>query len=216
MARRRRTEPNTPEATPASAPIEGFPASSSMTLSDEGDPSDSQSEIKADAAPAAPEVREIKPKLSIPMNSDGSIDLEGMRDSTKQRLFSAVQRLRAEAPEAGLPQPIEVPGTIIEQAYALLGGIEGFLIGRAFKVPPEMTGPLFAYSEPELKLLVPMSQKALAEWNIPAIPYPHTIALGCVLVKVTMAKIVALKRMMAENPQFQQRVNGADHTAHVA
>lgn len=138
-----------------------------------------------------PSQQKIKPKISIPINDDGSFDFTSMREATKERLRAAV----ASSPSLFPSGPAEVmafPPAVIYAMYGGVGAIEAMLAQRFGKIPKQIADQVFAYTPQELELLYPPTAKVLqkyaAEWMI---KYQDEIALATLLTSMTVAKVNA-------------------------
>lgn len=135
--------------------------------------------------------QKVKPKISIPINEDGSFDFTSMRDATKERLRAAV----ASSPSLFPSGPAEVmmfPPQVINVMYGAIGATESMLAQRMGKIPKPIADQVFSYTPQELELLYPPTAKVLqkyaSEWMI---KYQDEIALATLLTSMTVAKVNA-------------------------
>ena len=210
MRRSKKPPLDTTDASPASSePQSSAPAGASALADEQVAESITQS--------AATPTRELKPKLSIPLNPDGTFDIEGMRQITREKLFSGIDALRVSGAigETGAIEQTDIPRGLVNGLYGILGGIETMIARRAApNVPEAQVKALFSYSQKELDVLYPCTNAVLKKYDLlVSFKYKEELELGMILVEIHMAKIHALRewqaQAMANSPQPESHVNGA-------
>ena len=166
---------------------------------------------------AAAPTRELKLKLSIPLNPDGTFDIQAMRQVTREKLFSGIDALHASGAigETGAVEQPDIPRGLVDGAYGILGGIETMIARRAApNVPEAQIKALFYYSQKELDALYPRTNAILKKYDLfVGFKYKEELELAMVLVGIHMAKIQALREWQAQavatSSQPESHVNGA-------
>jgi hypothetical protein len=150
-------------------------------------------------------------RIAIPLRNDGSIDLDSMRESTKEKLRAAIGATPGMGSGGSAPAQVAVfPPQMVFALYGAMGAAESLVAQRVGKVPREIADRVFTYSPQEMELLVPPTsrvlQKYAAEWMI---KYQDEIALAVLLTSVTMAKVNACimlqKASQANSPEIPKK-----------
>ena len=104
--------------------------------------------------------------LRLPLNADGKVDVERLRDKTKESLIAVIKdeqlKLALGIGEPGAPA-IEFDPKLIGAGYDWLGGLEAMLMQLWLRIPAEQARQIWAYTEQEKALLIPASQAVLAK-----------------------------------------------------
>lgn len=104
--------------------------------------------------------------LRLPLNADGKVDVERLRDKSKQTLTDVLKdeqlKLALGIGEAGAPA-IEFDPKLIAAAYDWLGGLEAMMIQLWLRVPAEQAKEIWIYTQQDKALLVPATQAVLAK-----------------------------------------------------
>lgn len=151
-------------------------------------------EVEKPENPVIQEEREtrFKPKISLPINEDGSFDFSTMREATKERLRAAVASSPSLFPSSAPSEVMLFPPQVIAVMYGAIGATESMLAQRMGKIPKQIADSVFTYTPQELELLYPPTarvlQKYASEWMI---KYQDEIALATLLVSMTVAKVNA-------------------------
>lgn len=132
-----------------------------------------------------------KPKISIPINEDGSFDFSTIREATKERLRVAVAATPSLFPSVSA-ETVLFPPQVIHAMYGAIGAVESMLAQRMGKIPKPIADQCFAYTSNELELLYPPTAKVLqkyaSEWMI---KYQDEIALATLITTMTITKVNA-------------------------
>lgn len=152
----------------------------------------------------------FKAKIAVPLNDDGSFDLDGMREKTREKLKHAIGSTPGLREESGTP-PVEVqvfPPQVVWAMYGALGAFEAMLAQRALKIPKNVADKVFMYTPEEMHLLTPPTVRVLskyaADWMI---KYQDEIALATLLTSITVAKVNAAMQLsrVTEMPKKEEK-----------
>lgn len=185
-SRKAAPDPVNPEA---AAPESDFSLSSGdgMVLRDDG----------AGAAAA----REVKARLSVTLNADGSLDLGSMRDKSKEALKRALSDA-AVLPALGLGMahaaPDLLPAAAVAPLYAILGRIEALIAARVYKLPAERLQSIFAYTPAQLDMLCPPTARIVSKYGgMVLAKYQDEFTLALALLQCTQEQIAAVQQLAA-------------------
>ncbi len=142
--------------------------------------------------PPKPE-REEYPKLVIPMLPNGAFHLEGMRESTQQKLFAATALL----PKPEVVAPMSIPDGVVAGIYAILGAAESALAQRT-GIPAKDANAIFKYGAADLEMLSEPTKKVLAKHAGSLNRFPEETELLLALAAVHMSKLQALQQVRAD------------------
>jgi hypothetical protein len=132
-------------------------------------------------------------KLQVALKDDGSIDLDSMRDSTKEKLRQAISSTPGVMPASvASSSTMLFPPQVILAMYGMLGTAEAMIAQYVGKIPKEIADRVFIYTPEEIAALTPVTsrvlQKYAADWLI---KYADEIALGTMLTTMTVQKVSA-------------------------
>jgi|SRR5579859_1963651 len=170
----------------------------------------SKKSAPAEATPE-PQIEEVPKgeRFSFPLTPEGKIDFSSMRDKSREKMKSLLsdpevaQILGGSASPAAEVQMFHP--AIVSGLYDMVGVMEATMLPMFFpKVPPEIFKQVFTYTPQEKELLIPPTTRVLnkyaASWMI---KYQDEIALGTLLVSMTVAKVnaaVMLSKMQQAAP----------------
>ena len=104
--------------------------------------------------------------LRLPLNADGKVDVERLRDKSKQTLTDVLKdeqlKLALGIGEPGAPA-IEFDPKLIGAAYDWLAGLEAMLMQLWLHIPAGQAREIWTYTEADKALLVPSTQAVLAK-----------------------------------------------------
>lgn len=148
-------------------------------------------------------------KLQVALKEDGSIDLDSMRDSTKEKLRQALSATPGIYPDGAAKSEVQTQifhPTMVAGMYSMLGAVEAMALSNLFKVPAPIARQVFTYSAEEIVALTPPTVRVLnkyaTEWMV---KYQDEIALASMLVAMTVTKVQSALVLT----KMQQNVNGA-------
>lgn len=144
--------------------------------------------------------QKVGQKLIIPLKEDGTVDLERMRESTKQRLFQAVAGLEAQA-EEDLAEQARALKAVVPAIYKVLGTIEGLVASWVTKVPREEAIRIFDYGPGEIQALSEPTANILAKHASNIAAYKDEISLALILTAIHQEKIAAIMELKKEYVQ---------------
>lgn len=143
--------------------------------------------------PVSSEVSEDKKSrkvLTIPLNDDGTANLEGMRDSTNEKLRKAL----------GVESISATPTFSVEDVsflYDGLGGIESWFFVKFFGVPQDLAN-VFLYTPQDKEALGPPTAKLAAKYLPAMYKYKDEAALVMALYAIHQAKLNFVKGEIAK------------------
>jgi len=145
--------------------------------------------------PPAPEKEKTDyPKLVIPMLPNGAFHLDGLRESTRDRVLTAAALLPK--PEAPM-KDMDIPDGVVAGIYAILGAAESALAQRT-GIPPEQANAIFRYGSQELAMLSGPTKKVIAKHGGKLNRWPEETELLLALAAVHMSKLQALQAVRAK------------------
>lgn len=104
-------------------------------------------------------------RLSVPLNSDGTIDFSRLRGDAKQQLAEALRHpSTAETLLGKEPEPI-FSDSDIASLFAGVSQIEQMLAKLLMRVPADIAAEAFAYTPTDLMLLTPPTQNILSKYS---------------------------------------------------
>lgn len=150
-----------------------------------------------------------KEKIIVTLRADGSVDLEAMRDKTRDRLKAAILRSGdALYPAKNLPVT-RFPEEAVYALYGILGMVEA--TAAAAKFGPEV-GSVFQYNKQELNLLMEPTQAVLAKHLDKFTRFQEESTLVLVLAQIHFAKFHQLRQVLAEKANAQTQPQGQTQT----
>lgn len=150
---------------------------------------------KSRAETTAPSSAGQKEKIIVTLDARGGLDLDSMRDKTKDKLLEALRKSGSGLlPASSLPPVKRWPDVAIRGGYAVLGVAEVAIANR--KYPPELA-KIFLYDDADMDILMEPTQAALARYA-GSISHEELIALGMALVQVHVQKLHLVNQAMTE------------------
>lgn len=139
----------------------------------------------------------VPPKLSLPLKGDGSIDLEGMRSSTVDKLRIALAGTKGLQSEQATParDPSQVPDFMVQVVYSLIGSIEVAIMSR--KYPRDIAQQAFTYTPADLEVLTEPTKAVLAKYLPLLGKYNEEAALLMALGSIHIQKMAVINAYMA-------------------
>lgn len=137
-------------------------------------------------------------KLVIPILPSGAFNLEGVRESTRERILQAVAMLpKPDAPIATM----DIPDGVIAGLYAILGAAESALAQRT-GIKQRDADEVFRYGTRELAMLSEPTKKVLAKHGGKLNRFPEETELILALAAVHMSKLQALQAIRAKESEI--------------
>lgn len=137
----------------------------------------------------------FKEKVTITLDENGGLDLDSMRESTREKVVSAFTKSRAGLFPAIPKAPVKRWSEFgIRAAYSVLGAVEVGIAER--KYPPELA-QTFAYTDEDIHELMEPTQAVLARYA-GNVQHQELIDLALALVGVHTQKLFLVNRAMAE------------------
>lgn len=161
-----------------------------------------KSEVVGDASPRADRAP-VSNRLSIPLTSDGRIDVDSMRSSTREKLEQAVRSSGLD--RAPLAADFQLSRTEVAGLYACLGQFESWVVRRFYGVPVDIADRVFYYGDEDIAVLEEPTSKVVgkhaSEWMR---RYHDEIALAFALVAVHQRKVMLLFSALEERSRIEQ------------
>lgn len=143
----------------------------------------------------------IDARLAIPLDRDGRVLVDNMRDSSRAKLKELFQN-KALAKELGI-SPDESPATMAlppQLMYPLISGLsifETLIVAKATRAPREIVERIVPYSREEAQLLAPALAGVLEKYSGTfLVKYEKEAALAALLVSMTINKIALVQEAM--------------------
>jgi hypothetical protein len=140
-------------------------------------------------------------RLTLPLNSDGTINFSSLRERTREKLKKAFtdpavsDRLGVASQAAPVPEVINP--LMVSGMYDLVGTVEAMVFSKTAGIPPEIARKVFIYSEKEKEALagptIRVMNKYLGPWFV---KYQDEWMLISMLVALTIAKATLAQTMM--------------------
>ena len=157
-------------------------------------------------SPGAVKPQSAPTRLSIPLTSDGGIDLSSMRPQTRERLEKAVQGSELLKPEE---EPAAVFGPeLVPPIYKLLSEIEIPIAVKVLKIPADIACQVFTYSDPEIALLTDPTSKVLSKHGGEFLrKYGEEVALVLLLAALHQQKMFIAVKLKVERAKHEAEKN---------
>lgn len=163
--------------------------------------------LAPDAPVSAPEPTVTpKEKITVTLGPDGSLDLEAMRDKTRERLVEALRRSHSDLIPKMPEAPIKRwPDFAVRAIYSGLGTLETMAAART--IPAPIAEQVFMFSDAEIEALMEPTQAVLSKHAGRLDRWHEETALALTLLQIHFAKMFALKQIMRE---YQATVAAAE------
>lgn len=134
--------------------------------------------------------------ITIRLDSNGRIDLAGMREKTGQKLRAAIEATPELTPGFGQIHldSSSVPDFMVNAVYQLIGGIEQWAFAR--KYGPEIAS-IMAYRPQDIAVLSEPTKAVLAKYLPKLGKYQEETALVMALASIHIGKVQAMNEMLA-------------------
>lgn len=146
--------------------------------------------------------KEIDARLSLPLDKDGRVRLDSMRESSKDKLKGLLADT-ALAKSLGLSSSAAGPGLTPDLMYPLVAGlsiIETLIVGKATGAPREIVNRVVPYSREEADLLAPALAKVLDKYAGAFLgKYQEEAALAGLLISITFLKVSLVREETAKS-----------------
>jgi len=147
------------------------------------------------------------------VKSDGTMDIDRMRDSMKNRIKEVLPNLVKEfgTKEANtLVEAVQlIPPEWVSTFYDVFGSLEALAFAKILDIDSDTAKTVFKYSALEKEQLVPPTvrivNKYAPDWLI---KYKDEIALAMLLVMMTTTKVAAAKMIF----EMKKKTEGASHS----
>lgn len=149
-------------------------------------------------------------RLSVPVDSQGNVLWDRMRNKTKEQFRDILKK----------PETVKVLGLSPDQTaqvvevfdpawtgslYDSLGKIEAMIGAGVFKITPEQAERVFTYSSLEKEKLASPTAKVINKYaSVWMVRFKEEIALAFLLVTITMMKIQIAKSLSAITNRTQE------------
>lgn len=215
------SRPATVTPPPATAPAPAPESSTDPILRTTAEPQPPADAMIPRDAPDQPAQKEVKARLSVALNADGTFDLETLRAETREKLKRAVSDAGLPAALGIAPQAGAVPEVVdartVEPMYLLVGRIEAAIAVKVWKIPQEKAIQIFTYSPQELMALTPPTARVLNKYGGAFLArYGDEVSLAMALLAVHQQKVMAVQAIMAQQQDEKARAAAMEQARRAA
>lgn len=157
------------------------------------------------ASSSSEKTSNIDARLAIPLDAEGRVLVENMRESSKEKLKSLFSdaKLARELGVSATDNVAAAPGLRPELMYPLIHGLSFFdmlIVARFTRAPREIIERVVPYSQEEAGLLAPALSAVIDKHGGGTFlaKYREEIDLGGLLVAMTLHKVQVIREEMAK------------------
>jgi hypothetical protein len=166
--------------------------------------------------PEAENLKSTKPRFSVTLKEDGTLDLSSMREDTRNRLREILRDPRTQELLGGVNMPELVSDQDIRMLYDLVGMIEAYAFSIAGKIDYDIAQKHAKWTEQQKDMLLQPSKNVIlknADKMAFAIRWKDEVILCMLLLTITRAKYEGARKEQEIRKEAQKQENPATQEA---